>query len=994
MRVRTVIMTVLLVSAGNHHPAQAEPQGLDPTKELSQYTHEVWLRKQGMPQNSARAILQTSDGYLWIGTEEGLARFDGVRFVVYDSRNTPGVTDKSFRALYQTSNGWLWAGTDGGLVRFDGSSWKTFTPSDGLPGETITALHEDSKKRLWIGTTVGLCFLRDTAFQVIHGRAGVVSGITSIVEDAAGNLLVGTSEGLFVEENGVLRERRVLGIEGLQVLAMTRSNDGAVWVGTRDHGLIKIESTGGKQYTRKDGLSSNRVTSVFCSANGAVWIGTIRAGLNRLVSGRISSTDPGATLSSSEIRSITEDFEGNLWVGTFGNGLHRLSDGKFTTHVVSPNAENNVVWTVHEDQWKRLFAGTADGKVYKKEGDNFRPFLDFSKPEVKWVQSLLVDRSGALWVGLSKGLFMHRNGSLRRILDDQVNTHALFEDRQGTVWAGTNNGLYKIEPVGITRITPDQGLAGMFVRVIKEDKRGDIWIGTSRGLSQLSQGKFRNFTTENGFASNSIASILIGEEGELWIGTLGGGLARFKDGKITSYTSREGLADDNVYEILDGDDGYLWMSCNNGVFRLSKKQLAEFAQGTTLSVTSELFGDSDGMLSSECNGGNQPSGWRSSDGRLWFGSIMGVVSVNPRTMPRNELPPVVSLEELLIDRVQYTLKDGISIPSGSRDFQFNFTALSFVAPGKVRFKFMLEGFDETWIDAGARRSAFYNNIPSGSYRFRVIAANNDGVWNETGVSAGFTLEPFFYQTTWFFGFCALVVISGTWRGFRIYQNHQHRKLVSSELETQLAKAQLQTLRMQLQPHFLFNTLNGIMVLIKKNPQGARAMLSQLSDLLRLTLEHQDTQEVSLEQELEILRKYLKIESARFHDRLSVSYDIHPDATEAMVPTFVLQPLVENSIKHGLSREPGPASICVSAGREDGMLILKVWDSGSASGLKPNGTVREGLGLKNTRARLFQLYGKEASLNFGGSGKGGVELIIRIPFRKGRSDTNEEKRWIA
>jgi LytS/YehU family sensor histidine kinase len=261
------------------------------------------------------------------------------------------------------------------------------------------------------------------------------------------------------------------------------------------------------------------------------------------------------------------------------------------------------------------------------------------------------------------------------------------------------------------------------------------------------------------------------------------------------------------------------------------------------------------------------------------------------------------------------------------------------------------------------------------------------VWNEEGAAVSFTLAPYFYQTSWFVGICILLALGGSWKGLLIYQAYQQRKLVASELETQLAKAQLQTLRMQLQPHFLFNTINGIMVLIQRDPLRARAMLSRMSDLLRLTLDHDASREVPLKEEIAVLRKYLDIERTRFRDRLSIEIRVGRELQNALVPTFILQPLVENCIKHGVSKVPGPALIAISARRENGSLKLTVKDNGS--GIVPGRLENsEGIGLKNTRARLERMFGSDARLVIAKGASKGLEASVILPFRLDR--TNRRK----
>ncbi|HYK88178.1 MAG TPA: response regulator, partial [Acidobacteriota bacterium] len=395
------------------------------------------------------------------------------------------------------------------------------------------------------------------------------------------------------------------------------------------------------------------------------------------------------------------------------------------------------------------------------------------------VMALCEDQLGNLWIGTNGGVSLFRNGKFRTWNTKDGLSHDLvrvvYEDRSGNLWIGTRSGGLNLFKDGkFTVYRTEDGLSDNAVRNVYQDRKGNLWIATGGGLNLFTNGKFKAYTVEDGLSNNAVYAIFEDTEGTLWLGTYGGGLNRFKYGKFTRYTTKEGLFDDVVYQILGDDLGHLWMTCNNGIFRNSILELNDFAEGKIKTINSVYYGTADGMANSECNGSSQPAGSRAHDGTLMFPTMGGVALVNPAELKPNNLPPSVILEEVLVDGQPIDFSGRVEVPPGKGELEFQYTALSFLSPSKVRFKYKLEGYDTDWINAGTRRVAYYTNIPPRKYRFAVQACNNDGVWNTTGAALELYLTPHFYQAWWFYTLCALA-LTGASAGIYRFRVGQLRK---------------------------------------------------------------------------------------------------------------------------------------------------------------------------------------------------------------------------
>ena len=764
--------------------ADLRSETISPLKVFGEYQQTVWRDTDGLPHNSVYAISETPEGYLWLGTAEGLVRFDGVRFTVFDRTNTPELIDAQILTLFTDREGNLWIGTGRGVVRYHDGHFRRFDTHDGLTNDYVMALVQDKAGALWIGTdgggismwngerfrtfgaaeglpdqhvwalalsadgnvcagtNAGLAELRDDRFFARTTQDGLPANqVHALYLDHAGSLWIGTEGGLCV-----LRDGRIeLALPQMRVRAILQDAEGNLWVATLDGGVVRQNASGFLAYRTQDGLTSDVVEALHADRTGAIWIGTNGGGLCRLKRPRIEMLTTADGLTNDGARSILRDTHGDMWIGT-EEGLNRFHDGRIVpladealtkekTRCITEDRDGNVWVTTdstHSAAWN-LYRTTDTGFAPQALGGSARDYL---------IWCTLGARDGGLWIGT-------RNGGLNLFRDGNWKTYRKSD-----------------------------GLAEDFVGALYEDRAGTLWIGTlNGGVSRLKDGKFTNWSTHDGLGSNIVLCFHEDSTGSLWIGTHGGGLSRLKDGKIATITTRDGLYDNLAFSIIEDADANLWMSCNKGIYRASVRELNDFADGKLSRVSSFSYGVADGMLSRECNGG-YPAGTRARDGKLWFPTIAGVAIVDPKRS--NNAPPKVVIERLLVDRAPFLPNESLRMRPGQQELQIEYTALSWERPQQIRFQYQLDGLDREWTDAGTRRTAYYSHLPPGSYTFRLRADNGEGVWATQPATVTITVLPPFWRTWWFLSLGALAIVAVVVAGFRWRGAQLQRRVAAQE----------------------------------------------------------------------------------------------------------------------------------------------------------------------------------------------------------------------
>ena len=747
-----------LVSPAIPLPNQPQPDN---------FGRQVWQTENGLPQNSVHSILQSADGYIWVGTEGGLARFDGIRFFVYNTQNTPALRSNNIRMLVEGRDGSLWIATADGVDRIKDGMFSAFNVENGLPSGNVWSLSEDRDGHLWAVTADGLARFSGSRFQPYPlSDAAVITG--AIAAGSGDTVWIGTRNGLRAVGTNQSTERRAQGrLPNNDVEQLLIDSKGTKWVGTAN-GLYEIDGAEIRSYTTKNGLPADRITAIYEDHDRTVWVGT-DAGLTTIADGVVTPLSANDSLTAETILSIVEDREGNIWVGTASSGLNILRPQHFATYTVRNGLPDDQVRCIFQDREGRIWVGTNTGGLARYEHGRFSVLTTRDGLASDVILALAEDADGTLLVGTPDGLNLIRNGSISLLTsadglpDDFI--RSILAGSDGTLWIGTRRGLASFKDGRPTTYNQADGMGSDLIGAMLADGSGGLWISTLHGLTHLQNGRLRNYTTADGLSSNVVTALYRDEEGVLWIGTQDGGLNAFIQQRFVRFPASLGLPS-TIYGIDEDLDRDLWIASNTGIYRVSRQKLAGFAAGRRSAVTAVAYGTSDGLKISETSGGGHPTIWRTRDGSLWFATVKGVAVVHGPHPRLNRVPPGVVIEAVLIDDRQLNPAQLTSIPPGYSRLSFEYAGLSFAAPQKVRFRYKLDGFDRNWVDAGDRRIAYYTNLPPGRYRFRVLARNNDGFWNENGASVAFRLDPHFYQTYWFYALMLAVLAFAGWSLYR------------------------------------------------------------------------------------------------------------------------------------------------------------------------------------------------------------------------------------
>lgn len=765
----------------------------------AQYRFDFFTTDDGLPQNGVRGIAHTPDGYLWFTTFDGLVRFDGMRFKVFDKSNSPGILSNRFATLHVEPDGTLFAGTEeGGVTVYRDRVFKTYTTAEGLPSNKIIRFWTDTRGEFVIETGSGYCYFRDGSIVPVPKEEIPNNGL--FYYSPTGNLWL-------YDKNSVRQttpEKREITYpvkleyynEGFSGITLFEDRGGNLWLGDLS-GVYRLKDGNITKFTSADGVPARTVLRPYTEdTDGSIWFVAIfygdpeKAGLVRFLDGRFTIWGENAGLSNSSVGNLFKDREGTIWAATNG-GLNHLKKQFIKSYSVIDGLIDPEVYPLLQTRNGDIYIGTTRGLSRFRDGKFSTVPLAEDGGDV-FVTALFEDERGTLWIGTAGSLLRFENGVARRIeAFNKADVWTIVKNKAGEFLVGTNKGLFRFrDETAVTRLTTADGLPSDDVKIVHEDRHGALRLGTYGGLVKFENEKLVLLTTKEGLASDRIRTIYEDADGTLWIGTYDGGMSRLKNGQIFNYTVENGLFNNGVFHILEDDNSSFWISSNRGIYRVAKAELNDLADGKIRKINSVAYGKPDGMLNTECNGGRQPAGIKAADGKFWFPTQNGVVVINPADVSLNTNPPPVEIESVLIERQPTDFNNGIALGAHDDNLEIRYTGISFIKPEQVKFRYRIEGLDENWTDVGTIRDVYFPSLPSGEYTFHVIAANSDGVWNMDGARLKIQVIAPFWQKPWFLMLAVIAVIAVIFLIFRLRERElKRRQRIQQEFSRRLIDSQ-------------------------------------------------------------------------------------------------------------------------------------------------------------------------------------------------------------
>lgn len=1006
---------------------------------------DFWDASRGLPGNSATALAQTPDGYLWVGTYNGLARFDGVRFVTFAPADTPALRHPRIQRLAVDEAGTLWISThDGSLTSWrDGrfhlewsgtekgethvwmvssrpaeqvillqsgvlqrrtpeggawGTWQTVAPpaSRFVPNQTGTAggdvwivsqderlwrlsggglsevpwppaggryirlLTTDQQDRLWLGTDRGIALWNGSAFEdrtPENGPAALDVRFLRFTAEgdfwaiASGELWQGRDRRWIRRVDGA---RHIAANEPWTILSVEDGRGGA-WFGHSSRGLVHVDAGGNAHVLgTAEGFASGRVKSLIRDREENVWVSADRGGLARLTERRFQVVSPSERGPAHPAVSLSEDGAGAMWIGTLGAGLLRFQRGELTPFSL-PGAVPPSVFAV---------VPGPDGAIWTSAGN--------------------------------EDLWRLEGGTLQRAPWPVHGIKALLCDRAGRVWMGRKDGLSRWSSGLVEEMGAEDGLGGVDVRALAEDGDGSIWVGAGDGsIHRYRDG--RRFQRIGTPSSHPVWCLLADAEGVIWAGTYQGGLLRVSGDRVDRFTVREGLVSDVVCQLVEDDAGHLWIGSREGLLRVPKTGFEEVASEKRATLPASIYGRADAIPPLECSG-YQPSSARARDGRLWFATTRGAVSVSPADLRGKPVPPPVVIEEVTIDGETRAVSsgspardgEGVVVPAGRRAVEFRYTGLSLKAPEGVRFRYRLEGFERDWVDAGTRRLTQYSYLPPGRYRFHVVAGNSDGVWNEEGAVVAVTMLPHYWETWWFktlLAVTSLAVAAGAARHLATRKLRENmarleRQRAIERDRARIAKDIHDDLGAGLTQISLLSAL-----LRSDSPQEARGHVEQIGETAADLTKAMDEIVWAVnprEDTLEGLWSYLGHFAQEYLGTAGIQCRLH---TPEPLPSLPLSAEIRHNVflavkeaLHNVVKHAGAGEVHLELEVEADRFAIEIRDDGRgidpAYG-RPGGRGTAGQGLHNLAQRMGAIGGR---LDIDGEAQGGTRVRLEVTLR--------------
>ena len=807
--------------------------GLDPMKEFSQYSYDFWNIENGLPDNVVQEIVKTSEGYIWIATFDGLARYDGIKYDYFDRDNVPFLAgNQDILTLFEDLHKNLWIGTNGaGFLKYANGKFDTIAVTEQFSRASITAFAQTGDGTIWVGSDIGLGKIVSGEFQTIENFPSLKNlKVTDLFVDSRDDLWITTEmAGLIKKSESYIKHFTTKhGLASNSIRTIYEDSKHNLWVGS-DVGIMKIFEYEFVNVTKQYGLATDNVNKFLEDDHGNIFIATDN-GLLRFYDGVFSSYDENQGLPNNIVTALMDDGEQGIWLGTFRGGVVRIKNGSFYNYGTEEGLCYNVVNTVFQDG-QTYWIGTENGISRLNDGE-FQNYYFNQNTLQNTVKDFLKDRQGQLWAATYDGLYkldgrwIKLYGLENGLSDNAV--RCLLQDQEGRLWLGTSEGINIIDEGDIEILDNDRGLLNSHILALMQEPGGNIWIGTNGGgLSLYQNGKISNFTEENGLLANVVFNIYQDNKGILWLAT-SKGICSYDGTAFTFYLGMNEIIKKSVFQVLEDDKQKMWFTTAKGVFVVNKFDLLNAGHNKAAIVDKvKLYDKSYGLRTNSITGGSRTL--RDSEGKFWFPTLKGVAVIDPNNIPINVIPPKVAIEKLVIDGLETSLQNVVRIESGERNIEFHYTGLNYTASEKIKFKYKLENLDKYWVNAGQRRVAYYHNIPPGFYTFKVKAANDDGIWNEKYSSLEIVQETYFYKTKWFYGLMGLLILALGVLGysFKIRNFQIMNKELSKQVEERTSDLEKQKEELQK----INSSKDKLLSIISHDLKGPLNSIKQMLNLL-------------------------------------------------------------------------------------------------------------------------------------------------------------------
>ncbi len=953
---------------------------LDPSYNLNQYISKNWQIEDGLPQISVTTIQQSKDGYLWFGTEEGLVRFNGYEFKVYNKYTDKILSNSYITALNSFDNIMLIAIFGKGLIKMEGGKINELSISNFEKLSSISLIKRDKEGGVWIGTFgKGLWYWHNNVLKEIEleGLKEEIN-IRCIIEDRDSEVWIGTEgKGIFIYKEGTAKPFYLNNrLPDLNIFALLEDDEGFYWIGT-SRGLVKFSKNNYFEvFNEKNGLKNSNIRTLFQDKDSVIWIGTTGGGIQRFFKNNFIKEIQPSALSKETILSIFEDLEGNIWIGTMGSGLYQFSNSLVKNLGKEEGFEKPLIFSIFQDKKGNVWAGTSDGLFKLEKGKD--KFNKIKGPPDNIILGLMEDKKGGIYVGTYRGgigyyfnnkwvYYNAKNG----LPSNKVFT--IIEDCKGNIWAGTEMGIAHWNNKKWLVIDDKDGLPGKKINVLFQDKDKKIWVGTNYGIGVIYENS-NGFNIKNFLTKKDITSFYMDLEGNLWITTQGDGIFLYKNKKFYSLRENFKFPVESFYTILEDNEGFLWLSSAKGLIRVSKKELEDYFLNNSNNLKYFHFGKEDGMRSEECVGVSKPAGIKDNEENLWFPTIKGIALLNPKSIPKIPYKFPIYIEGIKFDNKFVKPINGLSFAPSKGNIEIHFSGLFFSSPNILEYKYRLINFESDWVYANKRRVAYYTNLPPKKYIFEVSARIKNYDYNET-TQIYFSIKPHFYQTWIFYIIIGFLLASIVYGIFRLRLNLlkaktavlEERARISREIHDTLAQSFAAiVIQSEALKSTEFKDKNKILSRVDKIQELARSGLQEARRSIK-SLSSPVLQERNLSEAIAyICRNMIGEESIKLNIKIEGKQRKLKQKTEVNL-LRITQEAISNAIKHSRANQ---IDLTLIFSEKD--VVLIIYDNGIGFEVESSNFMR-GDGLKNMKERAKEINGEIEILSKLGYG---TKIIVK------------------